>query len=286
VPDHIANNVVTDAQGLRESQAAEAYDDATERRPPHPMNGQFPECIFSRINRYRKQRRQHAGHESHQHTSQKSFGANEKGMSSNREQRTQPDDIAPDRGSGGTRQCNGNKTSWLPLKEQKFDCQQRSRYGRCKGGRHAARCTRDEQGLALGTRKVHKLREHWTKGAAGHDDRTLGAKRPARTNGDGRGKRLQKGQPGFNPAALDKNGLDRLRNAVASNTLWAIARHETYNKRAQNRHKNFKHTEPVPGRRDQPCSPALKEKEIREKANEPEQTQRHKGAERADSHRD
>ncbi len=50
--------------------------------------------------------------------------------------------------------------------------------------------------------------------------------------------------------------------------------HEANNEGTNDGNKNFKHTRSIASRRNKGCTPALKEKEVGEKPNKPEQNQR------------
>ena len=62
--------------------------------------------------------------------------------------------------------------------------------------------------------------------AAGHDDRPLGAERPARADRDGRRERLEQRDLRLHPALADQDRLHRLGDAVPPDPLRAVAGHQ------------------------------------------------------------
>ena len=67
--------------------------------------------------------------------------------------------------------------------------------------------------------QMKELREQRSQRAARHDDRSFGAKRTARTDGDRRRKRFQKGNLEFYAALSDQNRLNRFGDSVAADFL-------------------------------------------------------------------
>ncbi len=113
---------------------------------------------------------------------------------------------------------------------------------------------------------MKELRDHGAEGAAGHDDRALGAKRPAGTDRNCRREWFEKRDFRLDAAAIDENCFDRFRNAVAADALRAIARHHANDERAANRNKNAVETEMVAGGGNHRSAPVAKIKEVREQA--------------------
>src|SRR6266705_3419679 len=73
---------------------------------------------------------------------------------------------------------------------------------------------------------MERLAEQRAERPSRHDDRPFGAERPPGPDGNGGGQRLEHGDPGGYPALPDQNRLERLRDAVATDPLGAIPRHE------------------------------------------------------------
>src|SRR5262249_5228435 len=98
---------------------------------------------------------------------------------------------------------------------------------------------------------MKKLRDHRAESSAGHDDRTLGAEWTARTDGNCRRNRLKNRNFRFNPAAVDQDGLNRFRDAVAPDALRAVASHDADDQRAANGDQYAERTKVITGGRDQ-----------------------------------
>jgi hypothetical protein len=90
---------------------------------------------------------------------------------------------------------------------------------------------------------VQQLAGDAADGAAGDDDRALGAERPAGADADRAGQRLEDRQARLHPAAAQQDRLHRLRDAVAADPLGAEARHEPDDEAAEDRHEDARHAE-------------------------------------------
>jgi hypothetical protein len=70
---------------------------------------------------------------------------------------------------------------------------------------------------------------------------------------------------------------------MSTDALGAITSHEANNESTNNRNKHFKETEFIASRRNKSGTPALKEKKVGEKSNQPEQKQRNERADEANT---
>jgi hypothetical protein len=93
-------------------------------------------------------------------------------------------------------------------------------------GGHPAGRSCHQQCLALVRGQVQEVRRQRAHSAARHDDRPLGPERPAGSDRDRRGHRLEHRDPGRYPAAAGEDRLDGLRHAMAADLLAAVPRHQ------------------------------------------------------------
>jgi hypothetical protein len=87
----------------------------------------------------------------------------------------------------------------------------------------------------------------------------------------------------MDPAAVDEDGLNRLRNTVPSNALGAVPRHDADDECAGHRHENHPRPQGMRVGRDQRGTESLEEEQVGEHANEREQGQRDVGTGDADA---
>ncbi len=175
----LADNIVTYTQRLGIEQAANADNQTAQRRPPHPVNGQEAKAILASINGHSQQGREGTGQQPDQRAGQDIHRANKGGMRRGGEQWSQADDIAAQHIGGNAGERDRDQAARLPLEEQQFNRQQHRSDGGGKGRSHTSGSSSHQQGLTLAASQTKKLREHRTKGTAGHDNRSLRAKRPA-----------------------------------------------------------------------------------------------------------
>jgi len=132
---------------------------------------------------------------------------------------------------------------------------------------------------------MKKLREDRSHRAAGHDDRSLGSKRPAGADGDCRRQRLQHGDLRLHLAAAEQNGFKGFRNAVAANFFRSVARHQTDHQPADHRHENHLKAKMMMVGRLKHGRPAPIESEIGDDCDQPYQSVGDNGAQSADDQR-
>ena len=87
----------------------------------------------------------------------------------------------------------------------------------------------------LGGGEMEELADDRADGTAGQDDRSLGAEGAAGADADGARDRLQDGQAGLDPAAVDEDPLHRLGDAVAPDLLGAEPGHQPDDQTAADR---------------------------------------------------
>ena len=75
--------------------------------------------------------------------------------------------------------------------------------------------------------------------AARHDDRALSPERAAAADRDARGNRLQHRHLGRHPALVEQDRFNRLRNAVSTDLLGAVACHQTDDHAADHGHRDL-----------------------------------------------
>ena len=85
---------------------------------------------------------------------------------------------------------------------------------------------------------VQHLPEQRAERAAGGDDGPLRAERPAGADGDRRRERLEEGHPRRDAALVGEHLLHRLGDAVAADGLRAVARHQSHDQTADERHED------------------------------------------------
>ena len=92
------------------------------------------------------------------------------------------------------------------------------------------------------------------------NNRAFGAERSAGADGCRGRERLENGYFRLDPAAIDQDGLDGLRNTVAADALRAVARHYADDKRARDRHQDLQPAKVVARRGNQRRAPAPKKR--------------------------
>src|SRR5439155_19863169 len=90
-----ANHVIADPKRLREEQTTEAYHQAADGWPPHPVDWQQPKGILSGVDRHGQNGREHASQQAHQHATEKTSRANKHGVQRAWKEWSQANDIAP-----------------------------------------------------------------------------------------------------------------------------------------------------------------------------------------------
>src|SRR4051812_7852047 len=132
---------------------------------------------------------------------------------------------------------------------------------------------------------MEKLADHRPERPAGHDDRTFRPERTTRANRNRRRKRLQNSQPRMNTAPVHQDRFNRFRNAMSSNALRPIPRHQTDDQRPHDRHRHRVNAEMVPGRRSERSTEMLVVEKVREKADQLQQKPRDIRADNANRNR-
>src|SRR6185312_7476936 len=132
---------------------------------------------------------------------------------------------------------DGDEAARRPFEQQQFYRQHDRGDGRAEHRGHAGGGAGHQQRLPLGIADRQHLRDQGADGAAGHDDRTFRAERPAAADGDRRGQRLEDGDLPVQPAAAEEDRLDRFGDAMAADLLAAIACHQADDQRAGHRHQ-------------------------------------------------
>ena len=144
-----------------------------------------------------------------------------------------------------------NEAPWLPLEQQEFYREQHRREGGREDCGHASGRARHQESLPFRGGEMKRLGEEGAERAAGHDDRTFGAERAPRTDGDRRGERLQQRHLGAHPTAPDQDCFHCLGDAVSPDFLGAVPGHEPNDQAACHRDENCGQAELVVRRRDQ-----------------------------------
>jgi len=125
--------------------------------------------------------------------------------------------------------------------------------------------------VALVRRQLERLREDRADGAAGHDDRSLGAERTTGADADRRRDGLQDRHARLNPAAAGEDGLDGLGHAVPADLLRSEAGHQSHDQPADHRgQQNQQWCVVVSARRYQRRVPPLVEHEVGDQSDEPQ----------------
>ena len=241
------------------------------RRPPHPVDGQQTESVLRGVDGGGQQRRERARQHARHHAAQQAPRADEDRVRRHREQRPQSQNVAARGRRGHAGQRHRDQAARLPFEQQQLHRQQHRGHRRGEGGGHARRRARHQQRLAFRARQPEELRDHRAERAAGHDDRSFGAERPARADGDGAGERLEYGDLRLHLAAVDQNGFDGFRNAVAADAFRAIARHQADDQRPRDGNQHLPKPQVVARGRDQRGAPALEEEQVGEQADQPQQ---------------
>src|SRR5882724_4061447 len=114
--DQFADDVVTNAEGGRKDESTDADGDPSERGPPHPVQRCMFECVFNLVDGGTQDGRENSSQQPHQRATCKHTGTDKWIVQPGGKYRTQPQQM-PARGCGnGTRQCNRDQTTRLPLK--------------------------------------------------------------------------------------------------------------------------------------------------------------------------
>ena len=277
--DERANQVVAYAERLRENEAAQSHHDRAQRRPPHPVQLQLGEEILDAVDGLGDQRGQQSGEYAGQHTSQQDGRTIRKRMRHRGKERSGAEHVPARHRGRGTGQGHRDQAARLPFKQENFHRQQHRGNRRIESGGHAARSSGYEQRFPLGAGEVEELRDERAHGAAGHDDRPLGAERPAGADGDGRGERFEHRQARGHATAVHQDGFDGFGNAVAADLLRAVAGHQAHDQPAGNGHQHHQRAQVMLRRRYHREIPARVEKQVGEEAN---QAQQDHGAQRAE----
>jgi hypothetical protein len=280
--EQVGDDVVSDAERPRAEEPAEADGQAADRGPPHPMDRKLLEEVFERVHAQGEQRREAA-------REQAAPDAGGDGMPVQRarvirygEEWTGSQQVGADERCGRARERHRDEAARLPLEEQQLDGEQRRGHGRAERRGHPGGGPGHEQRLALGARQVEELRNDRSECAARHDDRALGAERAARSDRDGARQRLEQRDARLHAAALDEDGLDGLRDAVAADAIGAVAGHQPDDDPAGDGHEHRSPPEVARRGRDHLGAPPVEVEEVREEADEPQQPERHVRREDAD----
>ena len=134
---------------------------------------------------------------------------------------------------------NWNKAAWLPFKEQQLNREHDGSKRRGKRRGHAGRSSGYKKRLSFSRCKVKKLGDQRTESPARHDDGAFRAEGTSRADGNSCGNGLKDGQSRLNLGSAQKNGLNRLRDAVAANLVRAKPGHQPHNQPANHRYKNY-----------------------------------------------
>src|SRR6184192_654892 len=129
---------------------------------------------------------------------------------------------------------------------------------------------------------MERLAEQRAERPARHDDRPLGAERPAGPDGNGGGQRLEYGDPGGHAALPDEDRLERLRDAVTADSLGAVPRHESYDEAPDDGDQQRPETQAVASGRDEAAVDRVVIEQVGEEPDEPQQRQGDEGADHAD----
>jgi len=132
---------------------------------------------------------------------------------------------------------------------------------------------------------MEKLRDHGAKRAASHDDGAFRAEGPARANRNCGRDWFEQRDFGFDAAAVDQNRFNGFRNAVAADSLRAVAGHDADDQRASDWNENAVETQMIARRRDHCSVPAAKIEDVGEQTDQTKQDERNERAERSDDHR-
>ncbi len=198
---------------------------------------------------------------------------------------TESQDVSADHCRHGACQRHGDQAPRLPFKKQQLHREQHRRDRGSKRRRHASCRSRHQQRFALSSSQVKKLRNHRPECAARHDDWPFRTKRTAGTNGDCRGKRLQKRDLWLHSASIHQNRFDCFRNPMPTDSLGAITRHHANDQRPANGDQHAEYSQVIPCRRHHRRTPSAKIEKVCEQPNQPQQHQRNKCAQHPDNHR-
>ena len=160
------------------------------------------------------------------HDAQPVRGVAEVQRADRREQRRRRRAAAVARPPRRTPPRHGHIAARTPLEQQQLDGQHQCGERRVERCRHASRGAGNQQRLAFVCSQAQELREQRSDRTAGHDDRTLGAERPAGADGDRRRHRFEYGDSGLDPAAAEQDRFDRLRHPVTADLLRSVAGHQ------------------------------------------------------------
>src|SRR6185437_1574837 len=197
----------------------------SESATPHPVQLELAERVLAEVDsdgqqraeRPREQAGEHAGHEAERA---------DLVVRRHREQRTAAEQERAHHGGDRARQRDRDQASRAPLEQQQLHREEHRRDRRVEHRRHACRSAGDEQRLALGGGQMEVLRDERPERAARHDDRALGAERPAAADDDPRRERLQDRNLQIHPALAEQDRLERFGDAVAADLVRTEASHQ------------------------------------------------------------
>jgi hypothetical protein len=176
----LGDHVLADTQGTRLEVSADTDDHAAQRRPPHPVDRQAMEQVFHAVDRQRQQQRKHTSAQPEQSGASQCLPGQGAGVRLHiRDERPPFEKERAEGGGHGTGQGDGEEAARLQLEEEQLDGQQDGGDRCAEGRRHAAGGAGHKQRLALGSGEVERLCQQRPARPAGHDDRALGAERPA-----------------------------------------------------------------------------------------------------------
>src|SRR5262249_2101247 len=115
-----------------------------------------------------------------------------------------------------------------------------------------------------------------------HNDRAFGAERPTGPNRNCRRNGFQDRKFRLDAAAVEQNGFNGFRYAMAANSFRTVSRHQPDNETAKHRNGYNKDSKMVPARRNEFCRYPLIKEDICEKSDELQQPQRYECTECAD----
>ena len=160
-----------------------------------------------------------------------------------------PDERRAHAGGDRGRQRDGNERARAVLEQQQLDGEKHRGDGTAERRRHAGGGAGGEQRLPLVGRDANELPDERAERAAGRDDRSLGAERPAGADRDRRRERLEEHDARRDAAARVQHPLHHLGNAVAADRRRAVARHQPDDERADERDEDRPGAEPNGARR-------------------------------------
>ena len=137
------------------------------------------------------------------------------------------DEHEPHPGGDGAGDRNQHHRPRPPLEDQQLHAEEHRGNRRSEDRAHTARCAGHEKAAPLDRGQVKELAEHRANRAARQDDRTFGTERSAAADADRTRNRLEHRHARLRLAAADQDGLHRLGNAMAADSLRPVSCHET-----------------------------------------------------------